>query len=127
MVKYSTLVIAVLLLSTVSGLVFSGELAGQWVSDVDAIYKTKARTVYEFNVDGSKLTGSVLGGLREEERSIVNGKIKGNKISFAVPLDEKKHTLLFLYKGTITGDTINFVVTYGSHTRAKFTARKLNQ
>ena len=125
--KYRILAVAALLLSTVSQLVFSGELAGEWVSDVDAIYKTKARTVYEFNVDGSKLTGSVLGGSREEERSIVNGKIKGNKISFAVPSDEEKHTLLFLYKGTITDDTINFVVTYGSFTRAKFTARKLNQ
>lgn len=124
--RYRILVVAALLLSTGSRLVFSGELAGEWVSDVDAIYKTKARTVYEFNVDGSELTGSVLGGSYEEERPIINGKIKGDKISFSVQIHQGTRTVSFLYEGKISGDTINFTVTYGMRAM-KFTARKLNQ
>jgi hypothetical protein len=126
--RHTNVAIVALVLATMPATVFSQELTGEWVSDIDAINGTRARTVYEFSVDGSKLTGSVLGGAREEERPIANGKIKGNKISFSVQLHQGNRTLSFLYEGKIiSADTISFTVTHGMLTRARFTARKSTQ
>jgi hypothetical protein len=125
--KYSNVIIASLILAMTSATAFSQEFAGDWVSVVDPITKTTAKTVYEFNVDGSKLTGSVLRGLTQEEIPIVNGKIKGDKISFTVQMHYEKFTADYLFEGKISGDTIDFNATYGLHTRLNFTVRKTNQ
>jgi hypothetical protein len=126
--RYTHAAMAALLLATIPATVLSQEIAGEWLSDIDAINGTKARTVYEFSVDGSKLTGSVLGGARQEERPITNGKIKGNKISFSVQLHQGDRTFSFLYEGKIiSADTIGFTVIHGTRIRAQFTARKLTQ
>jgi hypothetical protein len=114
-------------MASISAMAFSQELKGEWTADFDGMHRTKARTVYEFYVDGSKLTGSVLGGSLEEEMPIINGKIKGSKISFALQEYYGNRAASYLYEGKISGDTINFTVTFGGRTISKFTARKLNQ
>lgn len=120
-------IVAILVLATTSAALFSQEFGGDWVSAVDPITKGIAKTIYEFNVDGTKVTGSVLRGLTQEEIFIVNGKIKGDKISFKLQMHDRRSNVDFLYNGKISGNTINFNVTVGAHTRLKFTARKTNQ
>lgn len=132
--NYKIAGIATLLLAMISAALFAQEVTGDWISDVDPINNRPAKTIYEFNVEGSKLTGSVLFGWSEEERPITNGKIKDDRISFTLQSllsfagpHPRSYALVYLYEGKISGDTINFTVSYGTHTKSKFTARKSNQ
>ena len=66
--------------------------------------------VYDFKVDGSKLTGTVTSP--RGEIPISEGKVEGNEISFVIATDEFRAVT----KGTISGDEIKLKVEAGDRT-----------
>jgi hypothetical protein len=95
-----------------------------YVSEEDVISGTKAKTIYEFSMNGSEVAGSVLGGYFQEERPILDGRINGQKISFRIEHRFGNRTISYRYEGAISGDTIKFVVRSGGQKIAEFMATK---
>ncbi len=58
---------------------------------------------FEFKADGSNLGGSVLGPMGNKNE-IIEGKIDGNNVSFAVKVDAMGNEMKINYKGTVSGD-----------------------
>ena len=67
-----------------------------------------AGTFFDFDVNGSELTGSII--RQGTEKPILNGKIKGNTITFTVReiLNEKDYS--YSYTGELSNDYILFEV-----------------
>jgi hypothetical protein len=121
-VKCKILIFAGLALAMIPAITFSEELDGEWVSELDGRTGRIAKTVYEFHVEGAVLTGTVLGGFLQEERQILKGKIKKDKISFMLEAGDGK--FYYRYEGKIAGDTIKFIVRFRGRKISEFAARK---
>jgi hypothetical protein len=65
-------------------------------------------TFFDFAVNGSKLTGSIIRGHMEEP--ILDGKIRGNKISFTVKETVQRRDHYFFFNGELSDDGILFSV-----------------
>lgn len=104
----------------------SSDISGEWVVEQVDKKGVVARTILEFDVEGNKLTGSMLGYL-EDEWPILDGKISGDKISFTVKESRSSRTITNFYVGIIKGDTIAFRLTVISPGRDsyKFTAKRV--
>ena len=61
------------------------------------------KITFNFKADGSVLTGTNIGP-RGDERKIIDGKINGDNISFAVKIDMMGNEMTIKYKGTVAGD-----------------------
>ena len=118
---------AIAALALMPATAWSEDISGEWVSET--VYKdgSSTKTIFEFNVDGSKVTGSVLSYM--DEFPILNGKIKGDKVSFIREERVRDRVFSHLYEGKISGDTIKFNVTRltGPGRNSKFTARRIRQ
>ena len=66
-------------------------------------------TMFDFAVNGSKLTGSII--RNENEDPIYDGKISGNTITFTVRETVKGETYSYFYRGALSDDVIRFEVT----------------
>ena len=84
-------------------------------------------TFFEFAVNGSMLTGSIIRGKTEDP--IFDGKISGNKITFTVREILKGRTYSYSYTGELSDDGIRFDVMppRGGGNRFQFTARRVTQ
>lgn len=110
---------------------FSVDVSGEWVVEQVDQKGMVAKTVLEFILEGSKLTGSML-GYSGDEWPILDGKVSGDKISFTIKQSAGNRTITNLYVGKIMGDTIEFSLTpinagLGIPPRYKFTAKRIAQ
>ena len=81
---------------------FAAEVTGTWTAqtpDVNASVLT-----FVFKQEGAKLTGTV--ATPSETTNISNGKVNGDKLSFAATMS----VATFTYEGTIAGDEIKVTV-----------------
>ena len=79
---------------------FAGDIDGKWTGSIDT--PGGAMTiVYQFKTEGATLTGSSLGP-DGSPLPIKNGKIEGNKISFAQDIDFGQGPITFNYTGTVS-------------------------
>jgi len=67
-----------------------------------------AGTFFDFEANGSKLTGSII--RKDTEEPILNGKISGDKITFTIKETIKENTYSYLYTGRLSNDSIQFDV-----------------
>jgi hypothetical protein len=104
----------------------SADINGEWVVEEVDKKGVVTKTILEFDVEGNKVTGSMLGYL-EDEWPLLDGKISGDKISFTVKESRGNRTNTNFYVGIIKGDTIEFRLTVISPGRAsyKFTAKRV--
>ena len=102
------------------------DVSGQWQADATGRDPGITRALYELKVDGSKLTGSVL-GFMEDERPILEGKVTDDKVFFTLKEYEGNRVIEYRYNGKVSGDTIKFTVyLVGARNRYwKFTAKKV--
>jgi len=61
---------------------------------------------YTFKAEGAVLKGTSIGGANGEQIPILDGKIEGNKISFALSVDVSGQELKFNYTGELSGDKL---------------------
>lgn len=97
------------LMLALSSIAFCADITGKW----KATYQGQnglTEVIYDFKVDGSKLTGTVVS--TRGEMPISDGKIDGNEISFAIATDAFRA----VSKGTISGDEIKLKIEAGDRT-----------
>jgi hypothetical protein len=102
--------IAVVAWAVLSATAWAEDISGEWTAQIVGQNRTVVRAVFEFKVEDTKLTGSIL-GYQETERPILDGKVKGDKISFSMREYFGDRYVTYIYQGKISGDTIKFKAT----------------
>jgi hypothetical protein len=84
-------------------------VAGKWEAEFDT-QVGKQKYVYEFKVDGDKLTGRAVGDIAGEktDTEIAEGKVKGAEISFLETMKFQGRDVPIHYTGKVSGDEIKF-------------------
>jgi opacity protein-like surface antigen len=65
---------------------------------------------FEFKANGSNLGGTVVGPMGNKNE-IIEGKIDGDNVSFAVKVDAMGNEMKINYKGTVSGDEMKLTFT----------------
>jgi hypothetical protein len=100
----------------------AADLTGKWVAQVEGRNGNTSQMVFDLKADGATLTGTVTGGgggggrrgggggngaaAAPTPQAISDGKIDGDKVTFAVKMDRNGQTMVTSYTGTISGDTL---------------------
>ena len=90
----------------------AADATGKWVAEIPGRNGGPARQqTFNLKADGSKLTGTVSGGMGRQgaapaDTEISNGKVEGDKISFEVKREFNGNTMVTKYSGTISGDEL---------------------
>jgi hypothetical protein len=82
---------------------FSAGVDGKWTATIDGMDGAKTELTYNFKVEGTKLTGTVVSSAMTLQ--LADGKVEGNNISFTATSDQ----MSIPTKGTISGDEIKLV------------------
>jgi len=107
------------------------DIAGQWSATVKYDWGDTYRESFDFELDGQELSGTA--GLLGEGRTLLEGKITGNRISFVTKtlsiLGSDRYEDTHYYKGTVEGDTIRFTLVTDSraseHAAVHFIAKRV--
>ncbi len=89
--------------------VLLGQLASVWAAEIAGIWIARqgtVETVFNFRVDGSRLTGTITDP--QGQAAISEGKINGDEITFVIVRSLRGNDVKFLYKGKVAGDEIKF-------------------
>jgi hypothetical protein len=93
-----------LLLALFSVAGWAADITGAWVGSISAGGSDFSLT-YTFKQDGDKFTGTVTGP-QGDPLPMINCKLEGDKISFAVKVDMGGNAATFSSTGTIKADEI---------------------
>jgi hypothetical protein len=107
------------------------DIAGKWSATVIYDWGDTYKETFDFEVDGQELSGTA--GLLGEGRTIREGKITGNRISFMTRtltmLGSDRYEDTHSYKGIVAGGAIRFTMVTDSraseHTPVHFIATKV--
>jgi len=89
---------------------FAGDIDGKWTGSVDTPGGAIA-IAYTFKSEGTTLTGSSLGP-DGSPLPIKNGKVDGNKISFAQDIDFGQGPITFNYTGVVSPTELKLHATF---------------
>jgi hypothetical protein len=86
---------------------WAADVTGKWVSQMPGRDGGTSETTYNFKVDGTTLTGTMVSPRGENE--ISEGKVNGDEISFVIVRKMQDGSeFKMLYKGKVSGDEIKF-------------------
>jgi hypothetical protein len=88
---------------------WAADINGSWAGSVSG-GGTDFTLTYTFKQDGDKFTGTVLGP-QGDPLPLIDCKLDGDKISFAVKVDMGGNAATFSSKGTVKGDEIKITTT----------------
>jgi hypothetical protein len=97
----------IFLLAVLALAVFAADITGTWKGTIDTPGGSFDNT-FILKADGATLTGTLQGGPGGDQK-IEEGKIDGDKVSFAVNMEFGKLS----YAGTVSGDDLKLKVTFG--------------
>ena len=111
----------------------STDIGGTWKASVKYSWGDTYPETFEFERHGQDLAGSA--SYVTAAHGIVDGKIEGNRLTFQTTsyseLNERRYQEKHRYRGTISGDTIDFVLDtdsgYDAPPPTKFTARRVTK
>lgn len=88
----------------------AADVNGKWEADVFNRLGGSQMTTFNLKLDGTKVTGTVgiTGGFRAAPKEIVEGKVIGSDITFAVIDKVGDLELKTVYKGKVDGNEIRF-------------------
>jgi hypothetical protein len=115
--------ITALFLALGSMAALAADFNGKWNAQVQG--RNGMQTlVFDLHVDGATVTGKIT--TPRGDVDISNGKIDGDNISFDQVLNMNGNSMTINYKGTASGDTINFTRTFGGGDRppVQFVAKR---
>jgi len=102
---------------------WAGDVSGTWTGQVTGPDGNGFSLTYSFKQDGEKLTGTVTGP-QGDPLQLEEGKVQGDKISFAVHVDFNGGTK-FSSEGTVKGDEITLTTkTENGDTLGQVTLKK---
>jgi hypothetical protein len=117
MIKKVPVVIGVLLALCV--VAAAADVAGKWTAQVPGRGGETREAVFQFKVDGEKLTGTMSDS--RGEVAIADGKVSGDTITFSVETQRGKRT----YTGKVSGGEIKFKRVGGQGGSQEFTAKRV--
>jgi hypothetical protein len=101
--KLAATLLALLMAASAS----AADVAGKWKASAPSPDGSAMDIVFTLKVDGTTLTGTVLGPMGESPISA--GKVEGDTLSFDVDAGDFK----IAHKGKVTGDSMKLTVTMG--------------
>jgi opacity protein-like surface antigen len=107
-------ILAILILVTLSTAALAADITGSW-SGTMSMGDNQFSLTYNFKQEGGTLTGSVVtpGG---DTLPLSEGKVDGDKISFAVKTEMNGGAVKFVSSGTIKGEEITITTkSEGNH------------
>ena len=107
------------------------DLSGRWQAEVKYSWGASHPEVLNFKVDDGEVFGTA--SYVRTPRAIFEGKLEGNKLTFTTKsqtmLGDKTYEEKHVYRGRVSGDTIEFVLQtdsgYDSRPPETFTARRV--
>jgi hypothetical protein len=90
---------------------YAADISGKWAGQFDSQVGPQKYT-FEFKVSGTTLTGTAISEIGEAAAAakvttpITEGKINGDEITFVENLNYQGMELKMVYKGKVTGDSI---------------------
>jgi len=87
----------------------AADVTGKWTAQMPGRNGQTRESTFNFKVDGNTVTGTISGPRGDMEISDV--KIDGDTITFSQTMEFNGNTMKILYKGTVSGDSINFTRT----------------
>jgi hypothetical protein len=114
-----------LTLTVVAPSVLAADVSGKWKSEFETQIGHLKYT-YELKVEGEKVTGKAFRELDGTRTTIeiVEGKIKGDEVSFVEPLKVQEQDIRIEYKGKLAGDEIKFVRKVGDFATTEIVAKR---
>ena len=112
-------VVAALALFT-TGL-FAADVTGKWSAEMQGRDGQKRVQTFDLKTEGDKLTGTVSSPMGE--RPIVDGKVTGDDVSFAVEVEFNGEKRKIQYTGKMVGDELKMKSGTGERVR-EFTAKR---
>ena len=100
---------------------FGADLTGKWTGETEGRDGQKRTVTFDLKADGEKLTGTVSSPMGD--RQIVDGKITGEDISFAVEAEFNGEKRKIMYNGKIAGDELKLKSGSGERVR-EITAKR---
>jgi hypothetical protein len=103
-------------------------VSGKWTAEFDTQVGQQKYT-FDLKVDGETLTGKAfferMG--QKGEADILEGKVKGDTVSFVEMLEFEGNKLRIEYTGTLKGDEISFKRLVGDFATEEFVARRAKE
>jgi len=106
---------------------YAADVTGKWTAEFDTAIGVQ-KYVYEFQVDGTKLTGKAIGtrgDSQPQEVEIQEGKVEGDDISFVEMLKFQDQDIRITYKGNVSGDEIKFTRNVADFATEEFVAKRV--
>jgi hypothetical protein len=91
----------------------ASEVTGKWKASFTTPNGETRESTFDLKADGDNLTGTV-SSIRGET-AISDGKVDGNKVSFAVVRNFQGNEFKMLYKGTVSGDEMSLTVDFNGN------------
>ncbi len=115
-------VICLFLLAAVAA--FAADVTGKWTAQVPGRGGQTREMTFNLKADGANLTGTIT--TQRGDADIADGKIDGDQISFSQTMDFGGNSVKLIYKGKVSGDTIEFTRERegGDAPPATFTAKR---
>lgn len=110
-------------LAAAAAFALAADVTGTWTATFETQVGTQNYT-YVFKQEGTKLTGVAKSAFAEAETQITEGSVNGDDITFVENLNFQGMPLRIVYKGKISGDTIELVRNVADIADEKATARR---
>ena len=114
---------ALTLIAALSAVVLAADVTGKWTAQVPGRDGQTREQIFNFKVDGDKLTGT-MSLPQGQETAIADGKVSGDTLTFTVTREMGGNTVKLTYTGTISGDEIKFKREGGRGPAREFTAKR---
>ena len=98
------------LVALATGLAFAGDVTGNWTGEFAGPDGGNVSLTFHFKQDGTRLTGNV-DGPGGQALELKEGKVEGDKISFAISFDSGGNAMKIIHAGTVKNDEIDLTVT----------------
>jgi hypothetical protein len=106
--------------------IHAADVTGKWKSEFDTQIGHLKYT-YELKADGEKLTGKAFRDSPDGTKStieLIEGKIKGDEVSFVEPIKFHDQDVRIEYKGKLDGDQIKFTRKVGDFATTEIVAKR---
>jgi hypothetical protein len=114
------------LMAVFSLVAFAADISGTWKASIERPNGTMEST-FTFKVEGEKLTGTVTMG-QMGESAIVEGKVDGDNVSFAVESEYNGTQFRINYKGKVSGEEMKLTgEVVGMDRNFEITAKRVKQ
>jgi FKBP-type peptidyl-prolyl cis-trans isomerase 2 len=103
-------------------------VAGKWQAEFDTQIG-KQKYIYDFKVDGAKLTGKAIGDIAgtKSETEIKEGKVSGAEVAFVEMVKFQDQEIRVEYKGKVAGDEIKFTRTVAESIKEEMVAKRVKE